>query len=148
MTATDNKQEPAVFQHAATNKERSLEDGRLAAFPSLAALGITEDDLEELSQQGFVCEERRGARRFYKLRFRRQRKQIVRYVGDARRAATVASELAALQHETRLMRKLRAGVKVTSGMLRDAKRQLEPLLQAHGFTFHGLAIRKPRKRSS
>ncbi len=95
-----------------------------------------------------MCEERRGDRRYFKLRFRRNGKQVVRYVGNADRAAAVESELSDLQYEATVMRELKARAKIARSMLREAKMLIEPTLEANGFTFHGLAIRQPRKRSA
>lgn len=99
-----------------------------------------------LTQQGFVAEEPRGNRRRYKLRFRRDGRQTVRYVGSAERAEAVKRELNQLQQDVQLERELKAWVKRTNQRLREAKRQLEPLLNAQGFAFHGQAIRKPRTK--
>ncbi len=131
-----------------TSSNPSIKDHRLADFPALASLRITDNDLEELSTQGFVCEERRGDRRYFKLRFRRNGKQVVRYVGNADRAAAVESELSELQYEATVMRDLKARAKIARRMLREAKMLIEPTLEANGFAFHGLAIRQPRKRSA
>lgn len=93
-----------------------------------------------------MCEERRGSRKYYKLRFRSGGKQVVRYIGGARRAAVVEDELAILQAETKIMRQLNAKVKIANKMIREAKQAMEPVLKANGFVFHGLAIRRHRRR--
>lgn len=93
-------------------------------------------------------EERRGTQTYYKLRFRRAGTQVVRYVGDADQAAIVRKELAILQAETKVMKQLKAKVKIANKMIREAKRTMEPVLQANGFVFHGLAIRRPRRRQN
>jgi hypothetical protein len=69
----------------------------------------------------------------------------VRYVGKLERAVAVARELAALQRETKVMRNLREGVKIANRRLKEAKMQIRPILEANGFVFHGLAIRRRRK---
>ena len=101
-----------------------------------------------MARQGFVTEEKRGDRRYYKLRFRSGGKQIVRYVGDAERAAAVAQELSTVQSELKSMRELKAITKIANRALRESKMVLEPLLKASGLVFHGFAIRRPRQRSS
>jgi len=118
----------------------------LAEFPLLASLRISADDLRELARQGFVCEEKRGNREYYKLRFRSGGRQVVRYLGNAERAASVEHELSKLQNEAREMRALKAKVKIANKMLREAKIALKPVLAAHGLVFHGFAIRQPRTR--
>jgi hypothetical protein len=118
----------------------------LAEFPLLASLRISADDLRELARQGFVCEEKRGNREYYKLRFRSGGRQVVRYLGNAERAARVEHELSKLQNEAREMRALKAKVKIANKMLREAKIALQPVLAANGLVFHGFAIRQPRTR--
>ena len=126
-----------------------IDTSQFADYPTLAALRLTPDELEELSRQGFVCEERRGKRKYYKLRFRSDGKQIVRYLGDAERAATIEKELSILQNESTVLRNLDAKMKIASKMLREAKTLMEPVLNANGFVFHGFAIRQaPRRRSN
>ena len=128
------------------NNDHRIQNNRLAEFPAIAALRLTAGDLEELADQGFVGEERRGDRTYYKLRFRRAGKQVVRYVGGADRAALVKEELGILQAETKVMQQLKARAKIANKMIREAKRTMEPVLKANGFVFHGLAIRRPRRR--
>ena len=115
-------------------------------YPSLASLRLTAADWEELAHQGFVSEERRGRRKYYKLRFRSGGKQVVRYIGSADRAATVHRELKILQAETKVVRELKARAKIANKMLRESKLAMEPVLENAGLAFHGLAIRRPRKR--
>ena len=131
-----------------TNNDLPLENPRhrLDQYPALAALRLTVVDLKQLVRQGFVCEERRGRRTYYKLRFRSGGQQVVRYIGNAERAALVNAELARLQAETQALRELKTITKIASKMLRQTKQALEPLLEAEGFVFHGLAIRRPRER--
>lgn len=124
--------------------DHRIEHQQLTEFPALAALRLTADDLQKLAGQGCVCAEKRGERTYYKLRFRRCGKQVVRYIGGAERATIVKQELAMLQAESKIMRELKARMKIANKALRVAKRMMEPVLQAHGFVFHGLAIRRPR----
>lgn len=124
------------------------EEGRHVRYPVLASLRLNDTDLAELSHQGFISREKRGGRIYYKLRFRCHGKQVVRYIGHTQRAAAVEGELLDLQSETIARRKLNAVVKVGNRMLRDSKTQLEPILASHGFAFHGLSIRRVRKRPS
>ena len=130
------------------NYDYCIEGNRLAEFPALASLRLTADELEELANQGFVSEERRGHRTYYKLRFRCGGKQVVRYIGSADRAAIVNEELSILQTESKIMGDLKATVRLANRMLREAKRTMEPVLNANGFVFHGLAIRRPRRRQN
>ena len=83
----------------------------------------------------------------FKLRFRRDRKQVVRYVGNAKSADAVRSELSALQAEVRVTRELKAIARIAGKMLRDAKTELKPILECHGFKFHGLSVRRARQQS-
>ena len=131
-----------------TTDNSSTEQRRLADYPGLASLRLNDTDLAELSQQGFICREKRDGRIYHKLRFRRRGKQAVRYIGNPGRAAAVERELLDLQTETATRRELNAVVKVANKMLRDSKTQLEPILASHGFAFHGLSIRRVRRRPS
>jgi hypothetical protein len=114
-------------------------------YPALAGLGLNDVDLSELAAQGFVCAERRGFRTYYKLRFRRAGKQVVRYVGDRERAEAIARDLDALQANTESVRHLGHLAKQARKYLRQEKLALEPVLAANGWAFHGLAVRRPRQ---
>jgi len=114
---------------------------------SVEPLDLTADDFKQLAQQGFVSPERRGKRTYFKLRLRRDGKQLVRYLGDALRAASVQDELNRLQQQHKLMQGLKSQGKLAKRMLRDSKQQLQPLLEAKGLAFHGLAIRRLKKES-
>ena len=127
------------------NNDYRIQNNQLADFPALAALRLIAGDLEELADQGFVCEERRGDRTYYKLRFRRGGKQVVRYIGGVDRASIVKQELSILQMDSKIVRELKARAKIANKMIREAKQAMEPVLKADGFVFHGLAIRRPRR---
>ena len=117
-----------------------------AVYPALATLRLGTADYDTLARQGFVCAERRGGRTYFKIRFRRQRRQVVKYLGsDARFAARVGAELVFLQNVVRQQRELTALTNAARRQLRVAKQRLEPLLAAQGLKFHGLAVRRPRK---
>jgi hypothetical protein len=74
----------------------------------LAALGLTAEDYRALAQQGFVSPERRAGGPYYKLRFRRDGRQVVTCLGkDHAAAQAVAKELRTLQAPARLGRHLR-----------------------------------------
>jgi hypothetical protein len=118
---------------------------RLANYPALAALRLTEGDLDELSYQGFVCREPRGHLVLFKLRFRRVRRQVVRYIRDAQHAEDVRAELRGLQADRRMDLELGRIAKLARRMLREGKCQLEPIVQAEQLKFHGLTLRRPRK---
>lgn len=130
--------------HATTNDDHSKPDNRLAHYPALAALRLDQLDMDALVCQGFVCREKRDERVYFKLRFRRAGRQIVRYIGDDRRAAAIQKEMRELQADVRIMRQLKAIATAANQRLRQAKKELEPILNANGFTFHGLAIRRRR----
>lgn len=129
---------PATGQPAV----RSLAD----RFPHLASLNLHAGDWAALAQHGFVSAERRGERYYFKLRFRRQAAQIVRYLGSAARANAVRAELDVLQAEKRTQRELRALGHELRHRLHAAKATLQPLLASQGFRFHGLAIRRSRTK--
>jgi hypothetical protein len=135
---------PAVMFNGAVG-DGSAQRHSLADYPALAALRLTDDDLDGLSYQGFVCREQRGHLVFFKLRFRRARRQIVRYVRNAQHAEDVCAELRRLQADRRMDLQLGRIAKLACRMLREGKCQLEPIVQAEQMTFHGLALRRPRK---
>jgi hypothetical protein len=132
-------------------KDHSDEDGhlmhrRVANFPGLAGLRINDSDLAALAIQGHVTREQCRALEVFKLRFRRQRQQVVRYIGDRERARIIRDELDRLQFERRLQLELGRIAKQAAQMLRKGKRCLEPIMMTSGFRFHGHALRRTRKR--
>jgi hypothetical protein len=130
------------------NSHSPPDTSRFADLPALARLGLCESDLDELEHQGFLAPEHRGDRTHYKLRFRRDGRQVVRYVGGTEKATLVAQELNTLQTTRRVQRELAKLGVAARQILRDAKTQLEPLLLDRGFKFHGRAIRRPRRFSN
>src|SRR4051812_22493167 len=118
---------------------------RIQDFPALASLRLGDEDLRILTQQGFLSREIRRGQAFFKLRFRRGGgKQCVKYVGGGQVTA-VRAELNKLQADARLKRKLAAVTRDAQQTLRQIKRNLQPVLESHGFAFHGLAIRRRRR---
>jgi hypothetical protein len=93
-----------------------------------------------------VSEERRGnGTVIYKLRFRLEGLQRVRYLGtDRARAENVLQALAALQRVRDLSQRIRAACRESAKALRRGKRRLSPILEQAGYKFHGLAIRRTR----
>lgn len=116
-----------------------------AETPCLAQLRLTSDDLAALRRQGFVTAEPRGDRTYFKLRFRRDRQQVVRYVGcDPDHAAAVQQELNILREERRKELELSRLTDAANTVLRQSKRALAPVLAEEGFAFHGYEIRRRR----
>jgi len=114
------------------------------SFDALLRLGIEPAHFPNLAVQGFLSTEDRGGKRpIVKLRYRVGGRQVVKYVGtDPKVIRSVRDDLRRLQHDHRQDRDLRRLARVARALLRHAKRQLGPLLAAHGWTFHGYAIRK------
>ena len=130
------------------NEDNSESDSRLsevARFPALAALRLEPGDLSHLMRQGSVAQEQRGDHAYFKLRFRRDGRQVVRYIGDAATATIVIEELARLQSPRRLGREFAQLGHAGRRLLRETKATLEPLVIAHGMYFHGRTIRQPRR---
>jgi hypothetical protein len=117
---------------------------RIADFPALRALRLDDQDLVSLARQGFLAVERRRERRYVKLRYRRDGRQCVRYVGGPDQAQAVQAALDTLQSHVRMRRRLTALCQAAARSLRNAKNTLEPFLVQQGFRFHGDAIRKRR----
>ena len=113
----------------------------------LRRLGLDDDELMALRSQGFVSREQRspGHAPVFKLRFRIDGKQRTRYLGsDSDVIAAVRQELAELREEAQRGRKLRRLARQARCRWQRAKSELEPLLAAEGYHFHGLLIRKRR----
>ncbi len=109
---------------------------------------MSEHELKLLARQGFVAGQRQGGRVYFRLHWRHEGRQHVRYIGSAELAAAVRKELDVLQRDVRTERLLTARTRAATKAIREAKRRLAPVLAAHGYTFHGLAIRRPRRRRS
>ena len=112
-------------------------------FPGLSRLGLSADEVRELTKQGSIRRERRGRKTIYRLRFRIQGRQRVRYVSP-RDATALEAELAALQRPVRSRRQLSAMADIARRLLRHRKSILAPVIEAAGYHFHGLEIRRRR----
>ena len=120
------------------------------AFPVLQSLDLEPEHWELLSRQGFVCSELRGrGRRYFKLRYRQQGRQVVRYLGiDPVRAARAAAELNQLQAVHHQLQACGRAWRAFRIKLRQAKWRMQPLLLQLGLVFHGNQIRRPKHRDS
>ncbi len=120
---------------------------REAAQRCLAELGLTAVDQAALARQGSISREVRGRRMaVYKLRFRVDGRQRVRYLGtEAGGVRRVEEALRVLQDDRRLELALGRLHHELAQLLRDSKRRLAAPLAAAGFRFHGRAIRRPRR---
>ncbi len=116
-----------------------------SAFPALARLGLSAEDMQALAQQGFMGAEQWGGHTRFKLRFRRAGRQVVRYIRSSEEADKVRSELYVLQRERRRRRELADLNRETSHLLRESKKSVQPLVEAYGFKFHGRQVRRPRR---
>ena len=92
-----------------------------AEFPLLNQLPLSDEELSALSRQGFVHRERRGAKTVFRLRFRVDGRQRVRYVRP-RDAEALEAELALLQREVRARRRLTGVAALARQLLRDRSR--------------------------
>jgi len=118
--------------------------------PRLIALGLSDKDLRALKQQGFISVEYRGHRGpFFKLRYRVEGRQFVKYLGsNPQEADHIRNELAALQADHHLMQELQRLTVEASGVLRSAKRGLKSQLLHAGYAFHGFTIRRTLEHAS
>jgi hypothetical protein len=112
-------------------------------YPALSRLRLAAADKHELARQGFVSVEQRGNRTNYKLRFRRDGRQVVRFIGDAPFADIVKTELDRLQARRQICRELATLDRAARRQLRNTKTELEPLVKAYGWKFHGRDVRRP-----
>ena len=111
-------------------------------FSALSSL-LSEEQLDALASQGCLRPEvgPRG-KRYFKLRFRMQSKQVVRYVGNnSVFVAQVERELGELQNGTKADRQLRRLTRAAMLCLKRTKRCLEPYLPLANCRFHGREIR-------
>ncbi len=76
-----------------------------AAFPLLSGLGLGEEEFAALARQGFIHGEQRGGKKIFRLRFRIDGRQRVRYVSP-RHVAVLEVELKDLQRGIRSRRRL------------------------------------------
>ena len=115
-------------------------------YPALRRLQLPDQALAALRTQGFVRAEPHGRKRIYKLRFRLDGRQHVRFLGDDEElASTVQRELRVLQRDARDQRQFTDLRRRTRHILRQSKSALEGMLEEHGFHYHGQAIRQRRR---
>jgi len=114
----------------------------------LAGLGLSAEDVRTLAWQGFLAADfrQRGDRRlgpYYKLRWRRDGQQQVRYLGrDRARAEQVRAALADLQRPLRLARQLSRQMKEARRGLHKVKQMLASHLAGSGLYYHGYVVRR------
>jgi hypothetical protein len=117
----------------------------------LAALGLSALDQQALARQGFVAAEYRpgqGRRLgpYFKLRWRRDGRQQVRYLGcDLDWARQIQAALANLQRPRQLIRQVNGLMKEARKRLHQAKDLLEPRLGEGGQYYHGYTARRSAK---
>jgi hypothetical protein len=119
---------------------------RAAAQRCLAEVGLSAADQAALTRRGFVSREIRGrGTAVYKLRFRRDGRQHVRYLGaDAGGVRRVQEALRELQEDRRIELAASRLHHEAAKLLRESKRLLEEPLAAVGLRFHGRSLRRPR----
>lgn len=112
----------------------------------LKSLSLTAAERTALARQGSVsAESRHRAGTVYKLRFRVNGRQVVKYLGtDPAAAAVVRRELEQLQRAVRTRTVSRRLVRSARALLRDNKQALRPEFERAGFFFHGYAVRRRR----
>src|SRR4051812_23694627 len=110
-------------------------------FPGLTARGLTVDDLWQLSQQGAIGREIRGGKTVWKLRYRCDGRQRVKYI-PIQQLNVIRTELSALQSPTRLRRELKYCTRLAKSYLRKTKVDLEALAENSDYYFHGFEIRR------
>jgi hypothetical protein len=128
-------------------RSRGRPPTRLVQVRTLADLELTTVERAALARQGSVTAEKRGASRYYKLRFRVEGRQQVRYLGkDISVAKAIARELQGWQTSRQLRVDLGRLAKRARARLRAARAQLAPLLEQDGLWFHGFTLRHRRAR--
>lgn len=135
------------MQTKATQFDVEVEEDSDDRFVALRELGLGEEELAALSQQGFISREDRLTSHspIYRLRFRIQGRQRTRYLGsDEAFVGQVRDQLALLQAKRQGQRRLQSEIRNGWQSLRKAKGNLEPLLDGRGYHFHGLTVRRRR----
>lgn len=118
----------------------------LSNHAGLAHLRLTDADLPTLARQGSVCQEQHRGKVRYKLRFRTPSgRQVVRNVPH-HLVAQVRADLRNLQAHRHAVTVLRDVTDCVRQTRRNAKRQLQPVLDALGYHFHGTSIRRRRNK--
>jgi hypothetical protein len=109
-------------------------------------IGLRSVDVAALKRSGTITQETRGRGTvIYKLRYRREGRQVVKYLGvDRSFVRHVGEQLALLQVPARRRRRLRRVAAETRSVLHDVRARVRSTLQEAGFTFHGLTIRRSR----
>ena len=131
-----------LSNHTFSNPTGSSRE-RSKAFPLLTSMRLNDDEFLALQRQGFVSREQRHSRTIFKLRFRIQGRQRVKYL-RADRVAEVLDELHRLQANVRREIQSEAQIREARRLLRSTKQDLiEPAAEL-GFFFHGLALRRRR----
>lgn len=133
------------MQQYEEQKDRQSDDQIISA--GLEVLGLSAEDVGALKQQGSIAKEKRGNRTVYKLRWRVGEKQRIKYLGtDTARVGWIEEQLRQHQRICRLKKQLRDLGREGMAILREAKIRLQPLLEERGLAFHGLEIRRHRRR--
>jgi hypothetical protein len=115
-------------------------------YPALVSLGLREEELNALVRQGFLSAEKRRDATYYKLRFRVDGHQQVRYV-KSELVPTIRNELTRLQTFSRCRRELRELQRASVERFKQMKAQLDAVLEGKGFRRHGYAFRKTRAKN-
>jgi hypothetical protein len=112
----------------------------------IETLDLTTEEMAALRRQGFVSQEHRRGRVFFKLRFRLSPgRQCVRYLGsDPAVAEEVRKELLEMQMARSMNRELSKLAKEAGQKLQSSKETLAPALAEAGYHFHGLSVRRKR----
>jgi hypothetical protein len=117
-------------------------------FPTLRGLGFGEWELTSLCRQGFISREQRRPEQapLYKLRYRLEGRQRVRYLGsDPAFIGVIRHELSVIQQTAKRHRKMQRVLRLARRGLRRAKSALAPLLATEDCYYHGFAIRRRRR---
>jgi hypothetical protein len=113
----------------------------------LAKLRLSPAEIAAIARQGFVSAEQRGPRTIvFKLRFRYDGKQRVRYLGtDQTIAAHITAVLDRHQRQRQLDADLRALANRAGQTLRQSKLALVEQVEGAGLRFHGQSVRRRRQ---
>ena len=133
------------------SSKQTEQDGHVAQTDrgALQTIGFQAEEIAALKRKGTITQERRGRDTIiFKLRYRMEGRQRVKYLGSDRRVVEqIRAELHDLQAAHRRHRRLRRLETQARTLLQDTKLRLEAPLKQAGLKFHGRAIRRPRNQN-
>jgi len=115
-------------------------------LPTLAQLGLSDHELQLLTQQGYMRTENRSGKIVHRLRFRDGDRQRAIYVSK-QDVDAVSAELAFLQEGRKSRQNLKRIGRLANKKLREHVALLTPLMESCDYRRHGHQFRRRRIRT-